>query len=382
MLSITSKLPAIGTTIFTVMTQRAQELGAINLAQGFPDYDAPERLKDLCKMHVSAGRNQYAPMTGVQELREQIALKFQRLYGKSVDPTNEITITLGATEGIFSAVLALVHPGDEVIVLEPCYDSYRPAIALAGGRAVGIPLKLPEFSVDWDRLGAAINSRTRLIILNSPNNPTGAVLSHEDLDRLAARLRSADTFVLSDEVYEHMVFDGRCHANVCAHRELWERSVAVYSFGKTMHATGWRVGYTIAPPDLTQEIRRVHQFNTFSITAPLQHAIADFLREEPGHSSELAAFYQRKRDLFLNLTRASRFKAIPSAGTYFQLLDFSAIAAESDMEFAERLVREAGVASIPLTPFYESAPRLPYIRLCFAKQDSTLAAAAERLCKI
>jgi methionine aminotransferase len=379
---IKSKLPTVGTTIFTVMTQRAQELGAINLAQGFPDYDAPERLKELFALHVAAGRNQYAPMIGVQELREQIALKFTRLYGKSLDPTAEITITLGATEGIFSAVLALVHAGDEVIVLEPCYDSYRPAIELAGGKAVGVPLKTPEFSIDWDRLGAAISARTRLIILNSPNNPTGAVIAAEDLDRLAARLRSTNTLVLSDEVYEHMVFDDRHHANVCVHPQLWERSVAVYSFGKTMHATGWRVGYTVAPADITQEIRRVHQFNTFSITSPLQYALADFLQEAPSHSLELAAFYQRKRDLFLELTRGSRFKAVPSAGTYFQLLDFSDISQQSDMEFADRLLREVGVASIPLTPFYESAPLLPYVRFCFAKQDSTLAAAAERLCKI
>jgi methionine aminotransferase len=267
--TIKSKLPAVGTTIFTVMTQRAQELGAINLAQGFPDYDVPERLKELLTKHVAAGRNQYAPMIGVQELREQIALKFMRLYGKSLDPSNEITITLGATEAIFSAVLALVHPGDEVIVLEPCYDSYRPSIELAGGKAVGVPLRAPAFSIDWDRLSAAISPRTRLIILNSPNNPTGAVITHEDLDRLAMHLRATDTLVLSDEVYEHMVFDGGRHANVCVHPQLWERTIAVYSFGKTMHATGWRVGYAVAPPDITRELRRVHQFNTFSITSPL-----------------------------------------------------------------------------------------------------------------
>jgi len=380
--TIKSKLPSVGTTIFTVMTQRAQELGAINLAQGFPDYDTPSRLKELLALHVAAGRNQYAPMIGVPELCEQIASKFMKLYGKSLHPADEITVTLGATEGIFSAVLALVHPGDEVIVFEPCYDSYRPAIELAGGKAVGVPLVAPEFSIDWDRLGEAINARTRLVIVNSPNNPTGAVVTHDDLDRLAARLRNTDALVLADEVYEHMVFDGRRHASVCAHAQLWERSVAVYSFGKTMHATGWRVGYTVAPPDITREIRRVHQFNTFSITAPLQYALADFLKEEPAHSVELAAFYQRKRDLFLELTRSSRFKAVPSAGTYFQLLDFSAISKQSDMQFADHLLREVGVASIPLTPFYESAPPLPYLRFCFAKQDSTLAAAAERLCKI
>jgi methionine aminotransferase len=380
--NIKSKLPSVGTTIFSVMTQRAQELGAINLAQGFPDYDAPQRLKELLTEHVAAGHNQYAPMIGLRELREQIAFKFMRLYGKPLDPVDEITITLGATEGIFSAVLALAHPGDEVIVLEPCYDSYRPAIVLAGAKAVGVPLKAPEFSIDWDALGAALGPRTRLIILNSPNNPTGAVITADDLDRLAARLRSTDVLVLSDEVYEHMVFDGRSHANVCTHPQLWERSVAVYSFGKTMHATGWRVGYTVAPRDLTREIRRVHQFNTFSITAPLQYALADFLKEEPGHSTELAAFYQRKRDLFLELTRRSRFKAVPSAGTYFQLLDFSEIAKQTDLEFADRLLREVGVASIPLTPFYDCAPPLAYVRFCFAKQDATLAAAAERLCKI
>jgi methionine transaminase len=381
-MNLRSKLPHVGTTIFTVMTNRARELGAINLAQGFPDYDAPARLKDLVAYHVAAGHNQYAPMIGVAELREQISLKLGASYGRLLDSESEITITLGATEGIFSAVLALVHPGDEVILFDPSYDSYAPAVLLAGGRPVHIALEPPKFHIDWQRVRQAITPRTRLVILNTPQNPTGTIAAASDLDVLAEILRSTHALVLADEVYEHMVFDDAAHASILAHPELYERGVAVFSFGKTMHATGWRVGYTVAPETITREIRRVHQFNTFSIAAPLQHAIADFLKQYPEHNAGLAAFYQRKRDRFLELLRNSSFSWTPASGTYFQLLDFSAVSHQGDMEFADTLLREAGVASIPISPFYANAPKLSVLRFCFAKNDSTLEEAAERLCRV
>jgi len=377
-----SKLPHVGTTIFTIMTNRARELGAINLAQGFPDYDAPEGLKELLAQHTAAGRNQYAPMTGVAELREQIARKMEASYGRKLDSDAEITITLGATEALFSTISALVHPGDDVILFDPAYDSYAPAVILAGGRPIHIPLLPPGFTIDWQRVRDAVSPRLRLVLTNTPHNPTGSILSARDLDTLADILRPTDAVLLADEVYEHMVFDGARHASVLAHAELYERSVACYSFGKTMHATGWRVGYAVAPVDLTREIRRVHQFNTFAIATPLQYAIADFLKQASSHSNELAGFYERKRNLFLDKLRGSRFTWTPSAGTYFQLLDYSAISSEDDMSFADRLLREAGVASIPVSAFCQTPPRLSVVRFCFAKNDSTLEEAAARLCKM
>jgi methionine aminotransferase len=378
-MQITSKLPHVGTTIFTVMTSLARELGAINLAQGFPDYDPPERLKELLETHVRAGHNQYAHMAGVLELRQEIARKLEVSYGRRVDPENEITITLGATEAIFSAIAGLVHPGDEVILLDPSYDSYAPAVILAGGRPIHIPLEPPAFRVDWQRVRDAVSPRLRMIMINTPHNPTGAIIRPEELDTLAEILRPTDAFVLADEVYEHMVFDGAKHASIVAHDELFERGVATYSFGKPMHATGWRVGYAVARPEITREIRRVHQFNTFSIAAPLQYAIADFLREVPEHSAQLNDYYQRKRDKFLNALRGSRFTWTPAEGTYFQLLDFRQISAQADVEFADRLVREVKVASIPVSVFYAAPPRLSVVRFCFAKTDSTLEQAADRL---
>lgn len=381
-MNIRSKLPQVGTTIFTVMTNRARELGAINLAQGFPDYDAPAQLKDLLAYHVAAGHNQYAPMTGVAELREQIALKLGASHGRLLDAESEITITLGATEAIFSAVQALVHPGDEVILFDPSYDSYAPAVVLAGAKPLHIPLAPPRFQIDWERVARAVTPRTRLVILNTPHNPTATLATAADLAALAEILRPTAALVLADEVYEHMVFDGAAHASILAHPELYERGVAVFSFGKTMHATGWRVGYAVAPVDITREIRRVHQFNTFSIAAPLQHAIADFLKRAPEHNSLLGSFYQRKRDRFLECLRSSSFSWTPASGTYFQLLDFGAISRESDVEFAETLLREVGVAAIPVSPFYLEPPSLSVLRFCFAKNDSTLEEAAERLCRI
>ena len=377
----TSKLPNVGTTIFTVMSNRARELGAINLAQGFPDYDVPAKLKDLVAYHVAAGRNQYAPMIGVGELREQIALKLALTYGRMPDYETEITITLGATEAIFSSIMALVHPGDEVILFDPSYDSYAPAVILAGGRPIHIPLETPHFHIDWQRVRDAVSPQLRLVIINTPHNPTGSVVAPDELDILADILRPTQAYVLLDEVYEHMVFDGARHASLFAHAELYERGIGVFSFGKTMHATGWRVGYAVAPPAITQEIRRVHQFNTFSIATPLQHAIADFLKSSPEHNSGLAAFYQRKRDKFLESLRGSSFSWTPAAGTYFQLLDFSAISDETDLEFTETLL-QAGVAAIPVSPLYASPRRLSVVRFCFAKSESTLEDAAERLCHL
>ncbi len=379
MLRIQSKLPHVGTTIFTVMSQRAAELGAINLAQGFPDYDPPDRLKALVAGQVASGKNQYAPMAGVPELKEQIAVQFARTYGKAVDAAGEITITLGATEGIFSAVLGLVHAGDEVIVFDPSYDSYGPAVLLAGGKTIHIPLALPDFRIDWQKVREAISPRTRAIILNSPHNPTGAVCSAADLDELADIVAGTDILILSDEVYEYMVFDGRAPISLCAHPRLADRTIGFFSFGKTMHATGWRVGYAVAPPELTRELRRVHQFNTFTIATPLQHAIAGFMKEAPEHGPGLAAFYEQKRDRFLELLKGSRFKWTPSPGTYFQLLDYSSISGVSDMEFADELLVKAGVASIPVSPFYAVPPALKVLRFCFAKTDATLVKAAERL---
>jgi methionine transaminase len=381
-MSLRSKLPHVGTTIFTTMSNRARELGAINLAQGFPDYDAPARLKDLLAYHVAAGHNQYAPMIGVAELREQIALKLGASYGRLLDAENEITITLGATEAIFSAVQALVHPGDEVILFDPSYDSYAPAVLLAGGHPVHVPLEPPKFHIDWQRVRQAVSQRTRLVIINTPHNPSATTVSISDLDVLAEILRPTPALVLADEVYEHMVFDEVRHASLIAHPELYERGVAVFSFGKTMHATGWRVGYAVATPEITREIRRVHQFNTFSIASPVQHAIADFLKRSPEHNEGLSTFYQRKRDRFLECLRNSSFSWTPASGTYFQLLDFSAISQQGDVEFAEVLLRDAGVASIPLSPFYAAPPKLNVLRFCFAKNDSTLEEAAERLCRM
>ena len=374
-----SKLPDVGTTIFTVMSKLAEDCGAINLSQGFPDFQPPGELLDLVGHHLAAGRNQYPPMIGVASLREEIARKISSLYGISPDPDTEITISSGGTEALFCAIHAVVRAGDEVIVFDPAYDSYAPAIRLAGGKPVHIPLLAPGFEPDWERVERSLNRRTRLVIINTPHNPTGTVLTREDLARLADLLAPHETFVLSDEVYEHIVFDARPHASVLANAELAPRSYAVFSFGKTYHATGWKVGYCIAPPALTTEFRRVHQFNTFTTTTPLQHALADYLARRPEHYLELSNFYQEKRDLFLRLMDGSRFALAPSAGTYFQLADYGAISDEPDVEFAKRLTTDHGVAVIPVSVFYDVPPEMRYIRFCFAKESSTLTEAAKRL---
>jgi methionine aminotransferase len=374
-----SKLPDVGTTIFTVMSRRARELGALNLGQGFPDYEIDPRLSELVAAAMHAGFNQYAPMEGALSLREAIASKLGLYYGLERDPQSEITVTLGATEAIYSAIQAAVGPGDEVIVFDPAYDSYEPAVRLAGARCIRLPLTQPGFRYDWDRVRANVGARTRLIIFNSPHNPACTAASAADLDALAAITRTQDTWVLSDEVYEHVVYDGAQHHSVLSHPELAQCSFAVFSFGKTLHATGLRIGYCVAPAPLTQELRKVHQFNTFSIAHPLQQAIAGYLTEKPEGARGLARFFQDKRDRLRLALAGSGFALPPAQGTYFQLLDFSALSQQGDLAFAERLLNEAGVASIPLAPFYESPQPLPFVRLCIAKKDATLDEAAQRL---
>jgi methionine transaminase len=376
-----SKLPSVGTTIFTVMSKLAADVGAINLSQGFPDFDCDPALVDAVAKHMRAGRNQYAPMQGVPALREAIARKYETFYGRRYDPETEVTVTSGGTEAIFDAVAAVVRPGDEVIVLEPCYDSYVPAIELAGGTPVVVSLRFPEYAVPWDTLRQTITPRTRMIMLNSPHNPTGAVLTRDDIAELRSAVTGTDIVVVSDEVYEHIIFDGICHESMARDDELTARSFIVGSFGKTYHTTGWKVGYTVAPASLMAEFRKVHQFVTFATNTPVQHAIADFLAAGRG-LRELAPFYQAKRDLFLRLMAGSRFRPLPCRGSYFQLMDYSAISDEADADFAIRITMEYGVASIPTSPFLyrERAPKV--VRFCFAKKDETLEKAAERLRKI
>jgi methionine aminotransferase len=377
-----SKLPGVGTTIFTVMSRLAQECGAINLSQGFPDFQPPQRLVDLVAEKMRGGVNQYAPMAGWPALLEAIGDKVRDLYGCEVDGQACVTVTSGATEALFCAVHAVVRPGDEVIVLEPAYDSYEPAIELAGGRTIRVPLLRPGFRVDWERVRDAVNPRTRLVIVNSPHNPTGAVFAAADLDALADVLRDSDALVLSDEVYEHIVFDGRAHHGVLTRPELAARSFVVSSFGKTYHCTGWKVGYCVAPAALTAEFRKVHQFVQFAVAAPLQAAFAGYLREEPGHARELGAFYQRKRDHFCRLLEATPLRTRPSDGTYFQLADYSAVSGLPDVEFARWLTSEIGVAAIPVSVFSTTPATERVVRFCFAKNDATLDAAGERLARL
>jgi methionine aminotransferase len=378
-----SKLPAVGTTIFTVMSRLAAEHGAINLSQGFPDFEPPGRLVELVAEHMRAGArpgHQYAPMAGLPVLRDAIAAKVAEYYGRRIDPETDVTVTSGGTEALFCAIQAVVQPGDEVVLLDPAYDSYEPSVQLAGGRTVRVPLRRPGFDVDWDRVREALSSRTRLVILNFPHNPSGAVLAPADLEALAGILRESRALVLSDEVYEHMVYDGRSHASLLTHPELAERSFVVSSFGKTCHATGWKVGYCVAPGALTVEFRKVHQFVQFAVATPLQAAIADFLRECPAHARGLPAFYQAKRDHFAALLAGTRLRAVPASSTYFQLADYAAISDLPDTEFARQLTVAHGVAAIPISVFCERPPPGERIvRFCFAKHEATLDAAAAKL---
>jgi len=374
-----SKLPDVGTTIFTVMSRRALEENALNIGQGFPDYPIDPRLSQALVETIAEGRNQYAPMEGAVDLREQIARKLQASYSRHFDPHTEITVTCGGTEALYDAIQAVVRAGDEVIIFDPAYDAYEPAVRLAGGRCVRVPMSPPRFRYDWDHVRGALSDRTRLIIINSPQNPSCTVADPNDLEALAELVRDRPISILADEVYEHVLYDGRRHASVLAHAELRDRSFAVFSFGKTLHATGWRIGYCVAPPAMTRELRKVHQFNTFSIVSPLQYAIARYLSRFPDAWTGLSAFFQTKRDLLAERLTGSGFEPVPAAGTYFQLVDYGALSRATDIEFADRLIRDAKVATIPLSPFYAAPPPMTLLRLCIAKRDETLLAAAEQL---
>ncbi|NJR44276.1 pyridoxal phosphate-dependent aminotransferase [bacterium] len=377
-----SKLPKVGTTIFTVMSQLALKHQAVNLGQGFPDFEGPQPLRDALFKHVSEGKNQYAPMIGVAALREQIAMKTEAIYGRKTNPDSEVSVVSGASEALYVAIAAIVHPGDEVIVLDPCYDAYDPAIQMAGGKAVHVALQAPAFSPDWDLIRAAVTAKTRMIMINSPHNPTGAMLTRADMLALSELIAGRDIYVLSDEVYEHITFDGAAHESVLRYPALAERSFAVSSFGKTYHITGWKIGYCVAPPALTAEFRKIHQYLTFSTFTAAQWALADYLALDPEHHIKLPQFYQEKRDDFQALLKPSRFQLLPVQGAYFQLADYSQISDLPELEFCQWLVQEKGVAAIPMSAFYESPPKARLVRFCFAKNAVTLAAAAERLCAI
>ena len=378
-LTLESRLPEVGTTIFTIMTQLAQQHGAINLSQGFPDYSGPPALMDAMARHLRAGDNQYAPMAGLPRLREAIADKVARLYGAAYDPEHEITVTAGATQGIYTAITCLTRPGDEVILFEPSFDSYVPGIRLAGGTVVPDRLGAPDYRPDWDGLAQLIGARTRLIIINSPHNPTGRIWQRADLDRLAGLLRGTNIALISDEVYEHMCYDGAAHASVAAHPELRERSFVISSFGKTYHVTGWKIAYCCAPRALSAEFRRSHQFITFCVHTPSQHALADFMRERPDWYPELTAFYQGRRDFFRAAIADSGLQLQPCEGTYFQLADYGHISDLPDHELARRLTVEGGVAAIPVSAFHTGGEDRRVLRFCFAKQQSTLEEGARRL---
>lgn len=376
--TVSSKLPDIGTSIFAVMTRLANEHGAINLSQGFPDFDCDPALVEAVSRAMAAGHNQYAPMPGVLALREAIAAKVARCYGPVYDPLTEVVVTSGATAGLFATLTALVHTGDEVVLFEPCYDSYVPVIRLSGGTPVFVSLRYPDYAVDWDEVRRAITPRTRAILVNTPHNPTGRMWSADDMRQLAALVDGTGIVVIADEVYEHIVFDGRVHESVFRHEALRQRAVVISSFGKTYHTTGWKVGYCVAPAVLMAEVMRIHQFVTFTVHTPSQVAFAEVVGRDP-EASGLPGFYQEKRDRFLALTQGSRFRPLPCEGTYFQLMDYSAISSQGDKAMAEWLLRSHGVAAIPVSAFNYRDAGGPVLRFCFAKRPETLAAAAERL---
>lgn len=378
-----SKLPDVGTTIFTVMSALAQQHGAINLSQGFPDFDGPTALKQRVAHYMDQGHNQYPPMSGAPSLREAVAAKVEELYGTRVDPESEVTITAGATEALFCAIAAVVRPGDEVIVFDPAYDSYDPVIRLQGGRAVHLAMPAPNYRPDWQQVADAISAKTRAIIINTPHNPTGSVWHAEDIEQLRKLVAQHDIYVIADEVYEHMVFDGRAHLSLCRYEDLLARSFVISSFGKTYHVTGWKVGYCVAPLALSEEFRRIHQFVTFTVNTPMQLGLADFLSAHPEHHLRLPDFYQAKRDYFCTLLADSRFTLTPSEGTYFQLLNYAALSSEPDVDLAKRWTQEIRIASIPVSVFYAvECERPPVLRFCFAKDDATLKQAAEVLCSL
>lgn len=377
-----SKLPSVGTTIFSTMTALAEENHAINLSQGFPDYDGPQYLRDRLYYHANHGANQYAPMTGCLALREAIAEKINRLYGVTPDVDKEITVTAGGTEAIFDTVQALVRRGDEVILFDPSYDSYAPAVELAGGVVKRIQLTPPDFKVDWAKFATLVTDKTRLVILNTPHNPTATVFSKADFDALWQAIKDREIYVLSDEVYQHICFADGGHLSILQHPQLRERAIADFSFGKTYHATGWKVGYCIAPAAITAEIRKVHQYVTFAVNTPAQMALADMVKKDPTHYLNLPEFYRQKRDFLLEKLQGSKFKPLPCTGTFFLLLDYSAISDLKDTDFALWLIEKAGVVGIPVSVFCADDYPHKLIRLCFAKNEATLAAAAERLCKL
>lgn len=381
-LNLLSKLPGVETTIFTVMSALAREEGALNLSQGFPDFDAPAELLERVRYYLTHGHNQYAPMTGVTTLRQATAQKVWDLYGCKVDPESEITVTSGATEALFCAITAVVNRGDEVIVFDPAYDSYEPVVTLQGATTMHVPLHPPNYKVDWDRVADVVSERTRLIIVNTPHNPTGTIWDQDEIGALADIVADRNIYLLADEVYEHMVFDGLEHASLCRYPDLYARSFVVSSFGKTYHTTGWKIGYCVAPKALSAEFRRIHQFVTFTSITPVQLGLADFLRDHPEHHLQLSAFYQAKRDLFCGLLSESRFTVNKSAGSFFQLLDYSEYSSETDTDLAVRLTRQAKLASIPVSVFYERDPGHRMLRFCFAKDDDTLRAGAEILCNL
>lgn len=380
-LHLQSKLPAVGETIFTTMSGLAAEYGAINLSQGFPDFEIDAQLVNLVARHMREGRNQYAPMQGVMLLRERIAEKARRLYCCDYDPEAEICITSGATEALYSAVAATIGPGDEAVIIEPAYDSYAPAVMLSGGVPVYCQMRYPAYAIDWDQVRDSITAKTRLLFLNSPHNPTGSILSADDIDALTGIVRGTGIIIVSDEVYEHIVFDGRKHESMACYPELRERSFVIASFGKTCHATGWKVGYALGPRELMREFIKVHQYLTFATCTPIQHALADYLANSAAYLS-VAGFYNKKRDLFRQSLAGSRFKCLPGSGTYFQMLDYSDITDEPDVDFARRLTREHKIAAIPPSVFYDRRQDNRALRFCFAKRDETLLEAGQRLCRI
>lgn len=378
---IQSKLPHIGTTIFTVMSKLANECKAINLSQGFPDFDSSQELISLVNDYMKKGLNQYAPMQGILSLREQIAEKMEKLYSAKYNPDTEITITAGGTQAIYTAITAMVHDGDEVIIFAPAYDSYAPAVELCGGRPVYVQLDYPKYAINWDRVKKLFNHNTKMVIINTPHNPTGTILTAQDMSKLEHITKDTNIVILSDEVYEHIVFDGVEHQSVARFPKLAERSFIVFSFGKTFHNTGWKIGYILSPENLMSEFRKVHQFNVFAINTPIQYALSDFLKNEKNYL-DISNFYQKKRDFFNSGVKNSRFNLIPSAGTYFQLLDYSKITKEKDTDFAIRLTKEFGVASIPISVFHQKNVESKALRFCFAKTDETLEKATAILSKI
>ncbi|MFZ1632525.1 MAG: methionine aminotransferase [Chitinophagales bacterium] len=380
-MQIKSKLPNSGISIFAKMTALANQHGAINLAQGFPDFLSSVKLIENVYAAMRRGNNQYAPMPGVLNLREKIAEKVTTIYGRNYSPETEVTITAGATQAIYTTITAIIREGEEVIIFEPAYDSYAPAIRLSGGVPIPVELHAPDYKIDWEIVKKSVSQRTRMIMLNTPHNPTGSVLSKDDMAQLEKIVAGKDIFILSDEVYEHIIFDNKRHESVLYYPNLCERSIVIFSFGKTYHNTGWKIGYILAPEFITKEFRAVHQFEVFSVNTPIQHALAEFM-QDPNEYLKVQAFYEQKRNLFNNLMKGSRFKIKPAAGTYFQLADYSAISDKSDMDFAEELCIQHKVAAIPLSPFYRQGSNDKILRFCFAKQDETLEKAASILCKI